>query len=677
MNISIDTRRHTVWLSYEYLSEHGVSEGVLNSWSVRGKCDRIYIDGRTFLDYDSIPEPSRRKLPSKEDITAEYHSAISAGRKAFFLGRLQDAYSGKGFVKWIDKINEDYEGLIPEKVTECARRASVFERILEITDCNTGRGILEALHVAYNQLYPGNYRHKSRLCMALSKARKEGVLSVAVDKRATIKRSASFGSEHQYLAEFILSHNKAFNITTAYDKFCEACIDQNYKTPSFSWFKKYYSDNSDRIDRNRLGESVYQNKGANYAKIIPALYAGDQWQIDGWVLPIYCWKRNEKGGKEYFFRYSLFTVMDAHSRKIVGYDIAESENTENILHGLERAVKNTGILPFEIVADNHSFNKTKEADNLKAQMEALGTTWTVDSNPRRKAILERSFRMLGDNHFKSCYGYIGQGIKSRIKNGITQQELKDIYTKPGNMLSFEQVCTVAYTAIHEYNNSIRKSLGESPVQRFEASAQPHSIRIDDFAAIALFHRQADYKVANGQINIQRGMHRYEYQLPAKYAAQYNGKRIGVRYYNFEQIYLYDIDADTPICSVEQKPSIHGALANQTEQDRTLLMQNKGRIKGIDTRQMKQKENLFDAANSINPNIYEAANKVTSSKDVLKTAKQTYDIRLMLAQQGIYADRIAPLPEVGEMLDKSLKPRKAKENKHPFSIKPGEITTIVI
>lgn len=394
-------------------------------------------------------------------------------------------------------------------------------------------------------------------------------------------------------------------------------------------------------------------------------------------MPIYCRRPNDKGGQEYLFRYTLFAVLDAHSRKIIGCDIAESENTENILHGLERVVRNTGTLPFEIVADNHSFNKTQEADNLKARMEALGVTWTVDSNPRRKAILERTFRMLGENHFKDCYGYIGQGIRSRIENGITQQELKDIYTKPGNMLTYEQVCAVAYTAIHDYNKRIRKSLGQSPAKRYEASQQPNSIKIDDFATVALFHRQADYKVANGQITIQRGMHRHEYQLPAKYAAEYNGKRLNVRYYDFEQIYLYDIDTDAPICCVEQKPSIHGALANQTDEDRANLMKNKGRIKGIDARQKKRKEDLFDAANTINPNIYEAANQVTASKDVLKIAKQTYDIKLMLAQQGIYADRIAPLPQVDEMLDKSLKPRKEKENKHPFSVKPDEIKTIII
>lgn len=105
------------------------------------------------------------------------------------------------------------------------------------------------------------------------------------------------------------------------------------------------------------------------------------------------------------------------------------------------------------------------------------------------------------------------------------------------------------------------------------------------------------------------------------------------------------------------------------------MKNAGRIKGIISIHNKQKERLFDSANTINPNIYEAANKVTTPKDVLKTAAQNIEIRLMLAQQGIAVERITPLPVVDEMLDGSLNPRKKKENKHPFSVKTNEIKVI--
>ena len=171
---------------------------------------------------------------------------------------------------------------------------------------------------------------------------------------------------------------------------------------------------------SRQGKSAHDKETANYAKIIPALYSGDQWQMDGWDIPVYCKKRSEKGGVEYFVKYVLFVVMDVHSRKIIGFDVAESENTETILTALDMAVRNTKTLPNELVADNHSWNKTKEAASLKDITEKLGMIWTIDSNPRRKAILERAFRTLGDKHFKRYYGYLGQGIKSKMKNGTSR-----------------------------------------------------------------------------------------------------------------------------------------------------------------------------------------------------------------------------------------------------------------
>jgi len=60
--------------------------------------------------------------------------------------------------------------------------------------------------------------------------------------------------------------------------------------------------------------------------------------INPYTLPFYCKKPNEKGGFELFFRYTLFVVMDTHSRKIIGFDVAESENTETILTSLDMAV---------------------------------------------------------------------------------------------------------------------------------------------------------------------------------------------------------------------------------------------------------------------------------------------------------------------------------------------------
>lgn len=669
-------RKKRVWLSYEYLIEH-VSESTISQWSKRNVCDRIYIDGRAFVAYDTIPGTTRNKLPDAERLRVERDEWYHKSRFDRFNSEIQEAYTGINSAKWRNIIQEKYDFPV-EKAIELGRKASVYECILNIRkDGCRWQGDLERLFSIFRGLYPDAYSQKSRFTTSLTKAKDEGVLSVVIDKRSLSGgRPEKYDDSHKGYAFYILSHNKGYSMPMAYDYFVEACKRDNMEAPAYRWFQGYYYANKQLIDQNRYGKTVWQKDCANYMKIIPALYVGDQWQMDGWRIPIYCKKRNEKGGTEYFVTYNLFAVMDAHSRRIIGYDIAESENTENILKGLENAVSTTGILPFEIVADNHSFNKTKEAGNLKEDTERLGVTWTIDSNPRRKAILERAFRTLGDKHFKKRYGYIGQGIKTKIKNGITQQELRDIYTKPENFLTEDQVKMVAISVINEYNNTLKPSLGDTPNNRYKVSKQPNAIAVDMFSRFTIFNRKSEHKVSHGQIRIKRGQHEYEYQLPAEYSVQYNGKQVGVRYADFDEIYLYDLDTNTPICTVSQKRGTHGALANQTEADKELLLKNSGRQKGINSKNQKRKENIFDKANTINPNAYDTLNVITTPKDDVQEVKQNQILRTEAQRLGVYVDTVAPLPIVDEMLDSSMKPRK-KENKHPFAVESNEIKTIRI
>jgi len=560
---------------------------------------------------------------------------------------------------------------------EFAIRASAFEEVIRIDDTIRSRSKdHSALFHAFNRIFPDKgYAHMSRFCMAMEKAKTEGILSVAVDTRALRKYEPRYKEDYQGLALALLSDPRAFDVTDCYDMFVEGCQYMKVdKIPSWDWFRLFWRKNKNIILPERSGKTANDKEAANYAKIIPALYTGDQWQMDGWDIPVYCKKRNEKGGWEYFVKYVLFVVMDTHSRKIIGFDVAESENTETILTSLDMAVRNTKTLPKELVADNHSWNKTKEAANLKEITEKLGMIWTIDSNPRRKAILERSFRTLGDKHFKHYYGYLGQGIKSKIKNGITQQELKDEYSKPENMLTFDQVCALAGAVVFEYNEKVKKSLKESPNDRFSKSEQPNSIQVDDFTRLQMFIRVSEHKVSHGQIVIKRGMHTYEYQLPAKYSVEYNGKTVGVRYPDFDTIYLYDAKTDQPICSVSRKLEIHGAIANQTESDTEKLFRNSGRMKGINSQKSKKKESIYSEGNTINPNFMESANAMKIPKDVLKQVKHNNDLRAFLTDKNVNPEAISDFPKVKSVY---IDVPEKKEEKSPFWVENNEIRTITI
>lgn len=675
--IYIDIKHQVFWLSYEYLRMYNISENSFMNWSKRDVCKRKYIDGRAYINYDTIPVPSRSKLPNKEGMKVEYNRLHHSVMEERYYGYLQEATKSFRVGYWRNQILSRYPELNIEKLLEFAIRASVFEEVLRIDNTIRSRSKdHSALFYAFNRIYPNKgYTHRSRFCMAMEKARNEGILSVAVDTRALRKFEPRYKEDYQGLALALLSDPRAFDVTDCYDMFVEGCQYMKVeKTPSWDWFRLFWRKNKNIILPERDGKTMHEKEAANYAKIILALYSGDQWQMDGWDIPVYCKKRNEKGGWEYFVRYVLFVVMDAHSRKIIGFDVAESENTETILTSLDMAVRNTKTLPKELVADNHSWNKTKEAANLKEIAEKLGMIWTIDSNPRRKAILERTFRTLGDKHFKRYYGYLGQGIKSKIKNGITQQELKDFYSQPKNMPTFDQLCAQVWCIIQDYNDKVKKNLGESPNARYAKSEQPNSIQVDDPTRLKMFIRVSEHKISHGQIVIKRGMHTYEYQLPAKYSVEYNGKTVGVRYADFDLIYLYDIETDKCFCSVYRKLEIHGAIANQTETDTENLFKNSGRIKGINSQKRKKKESIYNEGNTINPNFIATANKQKTPKDVLKQVEHDNDLRSFMADKNINPETISDFPEVKSIY---IDIPKKKEEKSPFWVENNEIRTITI
>lgn len=651
------------WLSYEYFATKGIHDFVIERWKERKRVERTYVNGRAYINYDTIPAPTRAKLPTKEELKKEYNRQQYKHIEDEYYKELKYAYASINTRKWHKEIREHelYGQLNIIKIVELSRRASVIERILELHECY-GYNNLASLHNAFNRVYPEQgYKNKDRFSKMISKATKEGVLSVAIDKRIFHQKSEKFTDEHKYYAFYTLNHNKNYTIKNSYKKFTSACHQAEIDVPSWHWFRLYYRDNKNLLSGNR---DKKPKSVPIYAKIIPALYSGNKWNLDGWTIPIFCKRVKPDGSLDYYFKYTLFAVMDEYSRKIIGCHVAESENTETILKGLEKAVKATNSLPFEITADNHSFNKTKEAGNLKDDFTKRGVHWTVDSNPRRKGTLERAFRTIGDNHFKEHYGYIGQGIRTRIRNGITQQELLDIYKKPANLLTEEQVIAIAHNVVNEYNDTVIESLKDTPNNLYENSEKPNLISIDVCDRVAMFIRRSEATVRSGQITIQRGMHKYEYQLPAKYYTELNNKKVGIRYPDFEEIYLYDIKTDMFICSVPQKITIHGALADQTDNDKHNLYKFSGRVKGIKSKQRKAKEKLTESAHSINPNAYGYINPLTTSKDVIAKIRKDSDLRNSLFDYDINPDTIPDLPEVNEMLDTSMRPKEA-ERRNPF------------
>ena len=640
--------RNEFYLSYEWLIAYGIRRTAIEQWSKRNISCVISVERKSFVSYLSIPEPTRKKLPSLEELK-RLESKQRKERKSELLYQdilehMQCAYT-YGFIQF-RQIYIDM-GFSLDKVTVYARKHAVWQYFINAFYSEPGliSPVKEGVK-AYNALYPGQVKY-NRFCGLIKKALDEGIPSVVIKKKPS-GRHKEFNEVYEYWVMQLASSGKAYSQADIHREVC-AMVDElgaPYKKPGKTTIKRIYAKWMPVVQENRYGKDKTRFEKMGYVSIIKAKHANTQWQIDGWRLPFYV-----KGYETLY----LFWVIDAHSGRVVGYKIAETENTETILDGLEDAVRNTGALPFEIVSDNHSFNQTTIAENFKAELDSMGCTWTVTDNPRYKTIVERSFKTLAALFMKKQYGYIGEGIKTRNPDGRTSQELFDKYTSGKGWLTFDQVVAIAVYCVHEYNNRMDKN-GKTPIMRYEESEKPGEIRLENIETnphfYNLFTRDMNtLLVRKGQLKFTRAGVEYEYQLPSRLAQEWNDREVRVRYIKpADGVYIYNPDTDEALGYIPLKLKAHGAKFDQTEKDVEIMSKTKSINKSVQNKNKEKLLNLQCSTLNIDPKAVELINQRNTPKNVIEELRKSSVLASEFERNGGRMQCTPDIPKYNEFIN---------------------------
>lgn len=626
----MEESKKELYLPYSFLLSKNISQNTIDNWSKRGLSVIKRVGINAYILYDSIPAPTRAKLPSKEAIIKEFERQKDDDSVDYFYEILSKARDDN-FPLYRDVYSKHFND---ERIVEYSKKHAVIEEILTIRYKYKEEGTRcpsRDVWRAYCKIYPDDYVYEYFLNV-MKKAEDEGIERILIKQNVSVKRK--FDARYTKMVIDCLSSKKRYNQPQIFDKICKACEKKGWEKPSLSWVKLKIKEQY-ILGGARDGKNYEFYNRRPYMGLLKAQNANSQWQIDGWRLPFYM-----KG----FETLSVFWVIDSYSGKVLGSFIDSSENTETILKGIESAVKETGVLPFEIVSDNHSFNQTKEAEDFKGKLSRIGVTWTVSMNPRRKSKVERSFRTFGDNFCKDEYGYTGQGIKSRMKNGRPSQEYIDKAVK--NPLTREQIILIAGRCIEAYNNAVGKD-GKSPNMRYDEavndeSRRKKSFKMSELDLISLFIRRSEATARRGQITIERGGVKYEYLMNAKQYYKLNNCKYGIRYAAFDEIYLYDIDTDKYIDCLKRKKYAHGALADQTEEDIELINRHSGRLRGIENAIKQERERIYKEAVSIDPDAAYVMNPLLTPKSDFEEYRRNGNLIKFADRHGI---RPEDVPEI--------------------------------
>lgn len=667
MNSSTYIDGNDLYLSKRYLKGF-FSLKTIEYWNEKSGVVYTEINGDTYFLYKSIPLRSKRKLPHPDKIIA-LDVKINAESKVKDI--LHDAY----YFKFSDfkYLYESGNSLPAEKITKFAKIHSVFHAILELKR-KEGFKNTSLILQEFNKLFPGKYSSTNALCNAIKDAVNNGIMSVAFDKRTlgnNEKSKKANNPQVEYLMQSLVACNGKFTNGKILDKANAYFEEKGLKQRGLSWVKKQRGIllKNPEVYKSRYG-SKELNKIMPYASMKHANLTHIQWQVDGWNLPF--WEeRIVDGKKKVFNRSVLVIVIDNCSKKIIGYEIGHTENSEIIKNAIRKAVDNTGVLPFELVMDHHSFTKTKAALNFETLLTKVGSILTKTSNPQHKAIIERYFQKI-DLFCKEYPGWLGKNVRSKSIENIATDEQYAKYAK--EFKSHSEVISIATSVIEKYNNDPQKNLNNlSPNQSFIENQHPNPIKLNQFIKAGFLPNQCEKIVRRNQITIMRGIEKFEYQLPASLFQKWNNETVLVVYDNLaDGIYLFDLSNGEGIIHLHLKGKINNSRALQTSDDINALHRNKGRLNGIQTQAKKQLENTRDAALNIDPEAYEKVNALITPKDIKKELLESSDLRYQVENNGVTLNELT-FTEQSFDLPASLKP--AKKNNNPFTVKNHVIKII--
>ncbi len=649
------------FLSWCYLTkELEVSPFTITSWGKPGAAvERLAVPKRgLWYRYDSIPPRTRARLPWKNE--AELRDIIreseadgcqqQVSQEVLSLFTQLQSVQEKGYVD----CRKHYLAYGSEKARAYAKKYVVWAKLIQLREKHT----VATLFAAYDTLEPNAYKSAESFGNALRRA----IDAAEAGSLIEFVRHGNHGNknandtlpEHGYWARLLVSMGKGFEAPFICEKVNWMCDELGIKRKvKVSWVKKYLARPDVRFatDGYRFGLDMAR-KELPYLPLESALFANDQWQIDGWHVP-FCHPAQvtNRAGRTVtsLQRLVLFAVRDAHSRKLLGYAFGETENTALILKAIRQAVQNTGKLPAEIVSDNHSFNKTAEAEYLKQAMEDLGTEWTVTMNPQHKAIIERYFNLFDERFCKPVQGWIGGSPLSHKLNARPKMEVRDELKKTANTRTKEGVIALMTRLLEEANaasTTTRQPL--SPNERYAASAQPNARPVEATAFMELFWKTTRSTVGRGGVTLEKEGQRHYFQLPTgELQERWYKQTVVVRYDDdYERVYLFDPANEAPICAIDRAKPVHGAKVNQQGADMSGYAKQGHLLRGIEQQKRQNNQQLRDEVDAKHGEVpYELMSKLTTPKADYYTADTEYRIGQVLKEHDVNEDLLVPVREI--------------------------------
>lgn len=325
----------------------------------------------------------------------------------------------------------------------------------------------------------------------------------------------------------ILSHGNQIPATVAADTYNIWAKSHQVQPITPRTVLNYMTENAVEIDAYRRGSKAWADDFdpvvRRFRPTAPLLLVNS----DDNDLDLYF-----KNGRDNYYRFKLYVVLDAHCDYILGYAFGDQVTSELIRDAYRNAMRHiqelTGgfYLWHQTVADRWGLN----SDNLLSFFESMATFTPPTAGLARAKVIERSFGTEWHNALKHYSNYAGHNITAKEKhNGdFAQSNLK-------NRPSVQEAPALIARFIDTLRSLEWKDSGKSRQQvwleGFRNMEAGQIKQITEEVYLQRFGRRHEYEntVRNTGITVTIGEIRRHYDVPEDVYRQAVGKKVRVVY----------------------------------------------------------------------------------------------------------------------------------------------------
>ncbi|MCT4638923.1 MAG: Mu transposase C-terminal domain-containing protein [Bacteroidales bacterium] len=467
----------------ESISINAINKGLDNNRNGRSSwAHRKGLDGNkrsVWIDFDTIPERSKSKLPSKEELLQRVELPIGI--------EVQGDKIIRSDVK--DLAPTQYEELSTKQLEVAMAKYNIIKECNRFIADKPKRGIAidEFVYLLHNggglkneyEILSGKISDKSIYrWMKLLEDNNYNIDALAPSKQRKSK-SASLKRQHEEILVRMYVHPNAPKLSQSIRWAVSLMEQQGLDVPSDAKMRRFLNDyvkrNGVTVTAIRKGVKAAKDGWLPYIEKDPmSINFMDAWVADGHKLNFTIQHPDDPNK---LVRPTLIAWVDMRTLMVMGFEIMITENTTNVLSAFRNALIGAAnvcgvdgaLVPKTLYMDNGRAFKNKffnqkadlehDLDGLFVRMRAYGLEHVVYAQPynARTKIIERMFRDW-DEMEKLSPTYVGNSIADKpaymMRNEKFARKLHEIMVGEHGAPTLYETYDMISAWVNIYNNRI-------------------------------------------------------------------------------------------------------------------------------------------------------------------------------------------------------------------------------